>query len=168
MILDEAIAKLEDNSTHALICENGELTAWLKELRELKAQTPFFGVYIPKSDVLDLITELHESGGFTSYSDYSSLRDSVDNMPAANVVERICPMTFYPTDCTTDCFTCDCGGEAATDDLYVHLHNIQRVCTIMARTWDSDEEEENICHIIKRNLESMAVPKPTEGGATDE
>ena len=38
MTLDEAIAKLEDNSTHALICENGELTAWLRELRELREQ----------------------------------------------------------------------------------------------------------------------------------
>ncbi|MBQ9898540.1 MAG: DUF551 domain-containing protein [Ruminococcus sp.] len=37
MTLDEAIAKLEDNSTHALICENGELTAWLRELRERRS-----------------------------------------------------------------------------------------------------------------------------------
>ena len=38
MTLDEAIAKLEDNSTHALICENGELTAWLRELRECRSK----------------------------------------------------------------------------------------------------------------------------------
>lgn len=37
MTLDEAIAKLEDNNTHALICENGELTAWLRELRERRS-----------------------------------------------------------------------------------------------------------------------------------
>ena len=40
---------------------------------------------INKSDVLDLITETHESGGFTTYSDYSSLFENVDNMTAADV-----------------------------------------------------------------------------------
>ena len=42
-------------------------------------------ICIKKSDVLDLITETHESGGFTTYSDYSSLFDNVDNMTAADV-----------------------------------------------------------------------------------
>ena len=42
-------------------------------------------IYIPKSDVLDLITETHESGGFADYSDYSELWDSIDDMPVADV-----------------------------------------------------------------------------------
>lgn len=42
-------------------------------------------IYISKSDVLDLITEAYGSGSFTDYSDYSSLWDSVDDMPTADV-----------------------------------------------------------------------------------
>ena len=37
MTLDEAIAKLEDNSTQVLTLPNSELTAWLRELRELRS-----------------------------------------------------------------------------------------------------------------------------------
>ena len=50
MTLDEAIAKLEDSSTHALICENGELTAWLRELRDarelIRRQCEYIDAYI--------------------------------------------------------------------------------------------------------------------------
>lgn len=42
-------------------------------------------IYVPKSDILDLITEEHETGGFTNYSNYSGLWDEVDDMPAADV-----------------------------------------------------------------------------------
>ena len=42
-------------------------------------------IYVPKSDILDLITEEHEAGGFTDYSNYSDLWDTVDDMPAADV-----------------------------------------------------------------------------------
>lgn len=42
-------------------------------------------IYVPKSDILDLITEEHETGGFTNYSNYSDLWDEVDDMPAADV-----------------------------------------------------------------------------------
>lgn len=41
-------------------------------------------IFILKSDVLDRITEEHEAGGFTDYSNYSNLWDSVDDMPAAD------------------------------------------------------------------------------------
>lgn len=42
-------------------------------------------IYVPKSDILDLITEENEAGGFTDYSNYSNLWDEVDDMPAADV-----------------------------------------------------------------------------------
>ena len=42
-------------------------------------------IYVSKSDILDLITENNEAGGFTDYSNYSNLWDEVDNMPATNV-----------------------------------------------------------------------------------
>ena len=42
-------------------------------------------IYVPKSDILDLITEEHEAGGFTDYSNYSDLWNTVDDMPAADV-----------------------------------------------------------------------------------
>lgn len=42
-------------------------------------------IYVPKSDILDLITEENEAGGFTDYSNYSNLWDTVDDMPAADV-----------------------------------------------------------------------------------
>lgn len=42
-------------------------------------------IYVPKSDILDLITEEYEAGGFTDYSNYSNLWDEVDDMPAADV-----------------------------------------------------------------------------------
>lgn len=37
MTLDEAIAKLENNSTQVLTLPNSELTAWLRELRERRS-----------------------------------------------------------------------------------------------------------------------------------
>lgn len=40
-------------------------------------------IYVPKSDILDLITETNEAGGFTDYSDYSNLWDEIDYIPAA-------------------------------------------------------------------------------------
>lgn len=42
-------------------------------------------IYVPKSDILDLITEENEAGGFTDYSNYSNLWDEVDDMLAADV-----------------------------------------------------------------------------------
>ena len=42
-------------------------------------------IYVPKSDILDLITEEYTAGGFTDYSNYSNLWDEVDDMPAADV-----------------------------------------------------------------------------------
>ena len=42
-------------------------------------------IYVPKSDILDLIAEENEAGGFTNYSNYSDLWDEVDDMPAADV-----------------------------------------------------------------------------------
>lgn len=32
------------------------------------------------------------------------------------MAERICLMTFYPTECKDNCFNCDCGGAEATND----------------------------------------------------
>ena len=64
-------------------------------------------IYIPRSDVLDLITETYESGGFTDYSDYSSLWDSVDDMPAAEVQSII---TTEDLATATEQFICkNCG-----------------------------------------------------------
>ena len=42
-------------------------------------------IYVPNSDILDLITKEYEAGGFTDYSNYSNLWDEVDNMSAADV-----------------------------------------------------------------------------------
>lgn len=42
-------------------------------------------IYVPKSDILDLITEEYTAGGFTDYSNYSNLWDGVDDIPAADV-----------------------------------------------------------------------------------
>lgn len=42
-------------------------------------------IYVPKSDILDLITEEYTAGGFTDYSNYSNLWDEVDDMPATDV-----------------------------------------------------------------------------------
>jgi hypothetical protein len=42
-------------------------------------------IYVSKSDILDLITEENEAGGFTDYSNYSNLWDEVDSIPAADV-----------------------------------------------------------------------------------
>lgn len=42
-------------------------------------------IYVPKSDILDLITEENGAGGFTDYSNYSNLWDEIDDMPTADV-----------------------------------------------------------------------------------
>lgn len=36
MTLDEAIAIMEDPTKHTMTCSQGELTAWLKELKEAR------------------------------------------------------------------------------------------------------------------------------------
>lgn len=41
--------------------------------------------YVKRTFVLDLINEVNSSGGFKSYSDYSTMFDLVDDMPAADV-----------------------------------------------------------------------------------
>ena len=70
--------------------------------------------------------------------------------------ERKCLMTFYPTDCKEDCFNCKCGGAEATKDMYVSIHNVQRVCSITGSAADTDEGE-HIAEVIRNNLESMVV-----------
>jgi len=81
--------------------ENTELKARVAELEdkhwnecrqiahyddELRNQND--AAYVRKSDVLDLITEAHEGGSFTDYSDYSSLWDAVDDMPGKENVDN--------------------------------------------------------------------------------
>lgn len=40
-------------------------------------------ILVSKSDVLDMITEIYEDGGFTGYA-YSRLWDMVDDLPGIN------------------------------------------------------------------------------------
>lgn len=70
--------------------------------------------------------------------------------------ERKCLMTFYPTTCKDNCFNCDCGGAEATKDMYVSIHNVQRVCSITGGAADTDEGE-YIAEVIKNNLETMVI-----------
>jgi hypothetical protein len=41
-------------------------------------------ILVSKSDVLDMITEIYEDGGFTDYAYYSRLWNTVDDMPSIN------------------------------------------------------------------------------------
>lgn len=68
------------------------------------------------------------------------------------MAERKCLMTFYPTKCKDNCFNCDCGGAEATKDMYVSIHNVQRVCAITG---------EYIAEVIRNNLENMVIEAPT-------
>lgn len=70
--------------------------------------------------------------------------------------ERKCLMTFYPTNCKDNCFNCDCGGAEATKDMYVSIHNVQRVCSITGNAADTDDGE-YVANVIKNNLETMVV-----------
>ena len=73
------------------------------------------------------------------------------------MAERICLITFYPTKCKDNCFNCDCGGAEATKDMYVSMHNVQRVCAITGGAADTDEGE-YIAEVIRNNLENMVIP----------
>ena len=68
------------------------------------------------------------------------------------MTERKCLMTFYPTDCKDNCFNCECGGAEATKDMYVSIHNVQRVCAITGGAADTDDGE-HIAEVIRNNLE---------------
>ena len=68
--------------------------------------------------------------------------------------ERICLMTFCPTDCKDDCFNCECGGAEATKDMYVSINNVQRVCSITSGAADTNEGE-YLSEVIRNNLERM-------------
>jgi len=72
------------------------------------------------------------------------------------MAERNCLMTFYPTDCKEACYNCKCGGAKATKDMYVSIHNVQRVCSITGNAADTDEGE-YIAEVIRNNLESLVV-----------
>lgn len=69
---DKRIAELEDK--HWGECR--QIAHYDDELREADE-----GGYIRKADVLDLITDVQNDGGFKGYSDYSRLWEEVDNMP---------------------------------------------------------------------------------------
>lgn len=72
------------------------------------------------------------------------------------MAERKCLMTFYPTKCKKNCFNCECGGAEATKDMYVSIHNVQRVCAITGGAADTDEGE-YITEVIRNNLENMVI-----------
>lgn len=72
------------------------------------------------------------------------------------MTERKCLMTFYPTKCKDNCFNCKCGGAEATKDMYVSIHNVQRVCAITGGVADTDEGE-YIAEVIRNNLEDMVI-----------
>ncbi|MCR4889154.1 MAG: hypothetical protein K5979_08275 [Ruminococcus sp.] len=73
------------------------------------------------------------------------------------MAERKCLMTFYPTKCKDNCFNCECGGAEATKDMYVSIHNVQRVCAITGGAADTDEGV-YIAEVIRNNLENMVIP----------
>lgn len=73
------------------------------------------------------------------------------------MAERKCLMTFYPTDCKDNCFNCECGGAEATKDMYVSIHDVQRICAITGGAADTDDGE-HIAEIIRNNLENMVIP----------
>lgn len=70
------------------------------------------------------------------------------------MAERLCLMTFCPTECKDNCFNCKCGGAEATKDLVVTIHNVQRVCEIIGNAADTDDGE-HVAEIIRNNLERM-------------
>lgn len=72
------------------------------------------------------------------------------------MAERKCLMTFYPTKCKDNCFNCKCGGEEATKDMCVSIHNVQRVCALTGGAADTDEGE-YIAEVIRNNLENMVI-----------
>ena len=72
------------------------------------------------------------------------------------MAERKCLMTFYPTKCKDNCFNCDCGGAEATKDMYVSIHDVQRVCAIIGGASDTNEGE-YIAEVIRNNLETMVT-----------
>ena len=72
------------------------------------------------------------------------------------MAERKCLMTFYLTKCKDNCFNCDCGGAEATKDMYVSIHDVQRVCAIIGGASDTNEGE-YVAEVIRNNLENMVV-----------
>lgn len=73
--LEARIAELEDKHHN----ECGQIAHYSDELREYTREHTE-RVWVMKSDVLDLITEAYEDGGFKDYSDYDSLWNAVDDM----------------------------------------------------------------------------------------
>lgn len=71
--LEARVAELEEKHWN----ECRQIAHYDDELKKPKNQDD---VYVRKSDVLDLISSAYEDGGFTDYSDYSSLWDAVDDM----------------------------------------------------------------------------------------
>lgn len=73
--LEARIAELDDKHHN----ECGQIAHYSDELREYTREHTE-RVWVMKSDVLDLITEAYEDGGFKGYSDYDSLWNAVDDM----------------------------------------------------------------------------------------
>lgn len=78
-------------------------------------------IYVPKSDILDLITEEYTAGGFTDYSNYSNLWDEVDDMPAADIQPAKCGKWILKenailTGC--ECSLCKCSVSIPESKFY--------------------------------------------------
>lgn len=71
--------------------------------------------------------------------------------------KRICLMTGYETNCTKDCYSCECGGEVALNDCYVPIYNVQKVCDIVKNMEEVSAEGEEIAEYIRNELEKMVV-----------
>lgn len=97
-------------------------------------------IYVPKSDILDLITKEHESGGFTDYSNYSNLWDEVDDMPAADVQPVLrgkWESEHYNE--MIQCYEAYCSecGYASTDEY--HITDNHKYCEYCGARMDGDE-----------------------------
>lgn len=75
------------------------------------------------------------------------------------MAKRICLLTGNETNCNIGCFNCDCGGAEATKDMYVSIHNVQRVCDIVKHIETVSTEGEEIAEYIRNELERMVVEK---------
>ena len=96
---------LDDPYARNVAYENGkcaemhkQIAEWLKELKKLKEKEPYCEDAVNRNDVLNMIEQIQDAGGFIGYNTYSKAFDVVDNMPSVKPVACIGTVKFNKED----------------------------------------------------------------------
>lgn len=118
MTLEEILEKLHSPTEHAITLENGELTAWLEELKELREENK---VLISECD--RLIKEKGELLNKVSGGDVLRICQLEEQLEKAKRLLKAAVGTFNDASCNKDCRQCKWNnGECEMSCRFAWVH----------------------------------------------